>query len=540
MTKSVFLGLPAHGLLVLSLLGLAGCYAKVEVGDSSADKAIAIDWVEPPCAEPGSAAGYIEGNGFGAKNVTITIGGIEAEVLAATGKDASFVVPEELTPGPIEVVVTNPGGRIATINWVVCGFDCSAIECDDGNACTADTCDPALEMCVHTPVGDGAACDFEGLPGVCIAGLCEEDPCANIDCEDGDPCTIDSCDPLDGSCSYVNTCGDTDPPELVDFDFNPKSVDVTTGPANVLCEATLTDPSGVDYLICSFRSPSGGQFHNCRANSPTSGDINDGVWSCTVTIPQDAEPGLWDINQLQSRDLVGNIGNYSPSTLLEVISQVADTDPPELVEFDFNPKQVDVTTGPANVLCEATLSDPSGVDYLICSFRSPSGGQFHNCRANSPTSGDINDGVWSCTVTIPQDAEPGLWDINQLQSRDLVGNIGNYSPSTLLEVISQVADTDPPELVEFDFNPKQVDVTTGPANVLCEATLSDPSGVDYLICSFRSPSGGQIPQLPCGEPDLRGHLQRRLGLHGNHSTERRARPVGHQPTPIEGLRREHR
>jgi hypothetical protein len=64
--------------------------------------------VEPACAEPGSAAGYIEGNGFGAENLTITVGGIEAEVLAATGHDASFVVPEGIPAGPIEVVVTNP------------------------------------------------------------------------------------------------------------------------------------------------------------------------------------------------------------------------------------------------------------------------------------------------------------------------------------------------------------------------------------------------------------------------------------------------
>ncbi len=172
MTKSVFLGLPAHGLLVLSLLGLAGCYAKVEVADSSADKAIAIDWVEPACAEIGET-GYVEGNGFGAKNVTIVVDGIEAEVIKATGHDASFVVPEELTPGPIEVVVTNPGGRIATINWVVCGFDCSAIDCDDGNECTTDSCDPVVEECLYTPVGDGTACDFGGEIGTCVSGLCE-------------------------------------------------------------------------------------------------------------------------------------------------------------------------------------------------------------------------------------------------------------------------------------------------------------------------------------------------------------------------------
>jgi hypothetical protein len=119
----------AYALVVLSLLGLMGCYSSVTV-DSSDEKAIAIDWVDPPCAEPGSPAGYIEGNGFGAENVTITVGGIEAEVLAATGKDASFVVPDEIEPGQsIEVVVMNPGGRLATIQWVACG--CPGFACTE-------------------------------------------------------------------------------------------------------------------------------------------------------------------------------------------------------------------------------------------------------------------------------------------------------------------------------------------------------------------------------------------------------------------------
>ncbi|KPK12411.1 MAG: hypothetical protein AMJ62_15825 [Myxococcales bacterium SG8_38] len=85
--------------------------------------------------------------------------------------------------------------------------------------------------------------------------------------------------------------------------------------------------------------------------------------------------------------------------------------PPEVVEFDFNPKRVDVTTTPANVVCEATLTHPSGVDYHHCAFKSPSGAQAYSCNSYSPSSGDIYEGVWSCTVTIPQGEEPGLWDL---------------------------------------------------------------------------------------------------------------------------------
>ena len=120
--KSAFLPcVPAYGLVALSLLTFSGCGSGD--GDGLSNKAVSIDLVSPPCAEPGAVSGYIEGNGFGAKNVSITVGGIEAEVITATGHDASFVVPEGIPQGPIQVVVTNPGGRIASIDWVACLTD---------------------------------------------------------------------------------------------------------------------------------------------------------------------------------------------------------------------------------------------------------------------------------------------------------------------------------------------------------------------------------------------------------------------------------
>ena len=84
------------------------------------------------------------------------------------------------------------------------------------------------------------------------------------------------------------------PPEVVDFDFNPKQVDVTTGSANVVGEATVVHANGVGRWNFSFRSPSG-RTHSCFTDSPSSGDIYEGVWSCTVIIPQGEEAGDWEL-----------------------------------------------------------------------------------------------------------------------------------------------------------------------------------------------------------------------------------------------------
>lgn len=105
-------------LLALALIANTGCTS--DPAEPLEQKKVRVDSVEPACAVSGSSAGYIAGNGFGALNVTVTVGGMEAEVLTATGHDASFVVPEGLPPGPTQVVVTNPGGKVGTIDWVIC------------------------------------------------------------------------------------------------------------------------------------------------------------------------------------------------------------------------------------------------------------------------------------------------------------------------------------------------------------------------------------------------------------------------------------
>lgn len=76
--------------------------------------------------------------------------------------------------------------------------------CDDGNVCTADSCDPTVPGgCVYTPRLDGANCsDGDVCNGIetCQGGQCA--PGTPLNCDDGNGCTIDlPCDPATG-CHY--------------------------------------------------------------------------------------------------------------------------------------------------------------------------------------------------------------------------------------------------------------------------------------------------------------------------------------------------
>ena len=105
---------------------------------------------------------------------------------------------------------------------------CSGVQtiCDDGNTCTADSCDSIAGGCKHDngPVDgkvcdDGDACTKEDA---CLGGACAGKP---VDCQDGEPCTLDNCvsaigcphnpQPAGTPCNDGNPCtGDPTIPSL--------------------------------------------------------------------------------------------------------------------------------------------------------------------------------------------------------------------------------------------------------------------------------------------------------------------------------------
>ncbi len=91
-----------------------------------------------------------------------------------------------------------------TCNSGTCVY--TPITCNDNSACTTDTCNPATG-CVYTAIScdDGDGCTTDG----CVAATgCTHTP---VDCNDNDPCTADSCQPantaavsMNGSSQYVS------------------------------------------------------------------------------------------------------------------------------------------------------------------------------------------------------------------------------------------------------------------------------------------------------------------------------------------------
>ena len=104
---------------------------------------------------------------------------------------------------------------------------------------------------------------------------------------------------------------DTTPPVLVDFDFNPKSVDTSSGPVDVMVTAHITDDvAGTWFARIEFSGP---QSAYCVATAHT-GTLLDGTWSCLIQLGQGSQPGTW-LASVRLEDYVHNGRSYSASEL---------------------------------------------------------------------------------------------------------------------------------------------------------------------------------------------------------------------------------
>ncbi|MFQ5478123.1 MAG: hypothetical protein ACE5E4_05860 [Candidatus Binatia bacterium] len=134
------------------------------------------------------------------------------------------------------------------------GFPAIAL-CDDGDACTLDSCDPVNHACINlASCEEGVSCTVD----VCVAGACEHTPSDAL-CDDGDDCTDDLCN-LSTGCVYAdlsgNACEDGDRCTL-------------TGSCNAgVCEASDQRLSSSNKLAARFRDGPGNDRLNFKGSLP--------------------------------------------------------------------------------------------------------------------------------------------------------------------------------------------------------------------------------------------------------------------------------
>jgi hypothetical protein len=326
---------------------------------------------------------------------------------------------------------------------------------------------------------------------------------------------------------------DTTPPQLVDFSLSPTSIDVSASPQTITATLRVTDNlSGTVNVQVQFRSPSGGQFQSI-VGQLVAGNRQDGTFQGSLSFPQFSENGMWSITNIFLSDLTGNFNSISTAvlqgrglpTVLNVVSNPTDVTGPTVTGISISPAAVDVSAGSQNITVTLTVTDdlsgaiftPSATGsffgFFPVQFRSTSGTQrrYIGNREFTLTSGTPQNGTWQATFIMPQFSEPGTWQIEFLQLRDVASNQRFLNTSNLtalglpvnLDVASVPSDTTPPQLTGLSFTPTVINTSLSNQSVSVTLNITDDlAGASFTPTTqfisffeagvqFRSPSGQQ-------------------------------------------------
>ena len=173
----------------------------------------------PTCLPDGTCGKHEAGDGTACTAPCLA----DATCQAGTCKGTTVVCP---SPGPCRRADCVPGQGCVTTELTgpcddatacTAGDTCAGGVCkgtpvpclEDGNPCTVDLCDPVLG-CQHLKVLDGTPCDDASAcatgPKTCVGGTCTG---TRVDCNDNEVCTTDTCVPATG-CVHAPAPGPCD------------------------------------------------------------------------------------------------------------------------------------------------------------------------------------------------------------------------------------------------------------------------------------------------------------------------------------------
>ncbi len=154
--------------------------------------------------------------------------------------------------------------------------------CDDGAACTADTCTEAAGTCTHAVTGACDRCDAAGCVPQCAGRACGDDGCGGYcgTCPVGQTCVDNNCSTLTtpGTCAsplallapgealegeHVIT-GDTS----MGFNSTVPSCNRASTARDLTYTFTLTEPMGIDFRVSGYDTVLSLRVAGCADDDP--------------------------------------------------------------------------------------------------------------------------------------------------------------------------------------------------------------------------------------------------------------------------------
>ncbi len=211
---------------------------------------------------------------------------------------------------------------------------------------------------------------------------------------------------------------DTTPPQVTAIAFDPPTVH--DGDSAGVIVTAMDDMSGIRGISGTVTSPTGKALQGfaCQREAPESNR-----YIGRVTIPKDAEEGMWHINFLNVSDQASNSVTLafaqSPvlqSAQLQVTSSRSDKTPPTVKAAWIDHRAM--RAGEKNTLFVQAQDDKSGVNLVSAVFLSP----HKLARIGVACQGGDSD-LWTCSFTVPACLDCGDWQLEQIQLQDKASNM---------------------------------------------------------------------------------------------------------------------
>lgn len=323
---------------------------------------------------------------------------------------------------------------------------------------------------------------------------------------------------------------DREDPEVVDA-VAPARVDVTDSDAPIVIRLHLRDDTGVRSVDVEFaEEATDDRRWSIRNLRLVDGDVRDGWWQGTLTVPRYARPESWIFRALPE-DRADRTGWFTSDTAVRIVDRDPDVEPPEVQVLSPSPdQQFDLdASGHLITLRARATDDKAGVgDLRLCLFM-PSGTKHYPCPEPTLVSGTRLDGVWEAQVPVWQDTLPyGTWHVGTwLMERSDTGGWG-YGYVTAADWPGEAATDLENHRVAYAGagGPVQmVDGIPGEASRAIEGK--------FLIANAVDLSNGPVTVtaiVRVDDPDPEGTSSVTLGLHDRDGTEVVA-PTSLQPAP---------
>ncbi len=317
-------------------------------------------------------------------------------------------------------------------------------------------------------------------------------------------------------------------PDVKEFDFTPKTVNVTSNAQVITVGAVITDDTGFEYGMFLFASPQTNEVvaATMEATNRISGSVTNGSYQAGMTVESGSRTGTWSLIQMYLMDSEYNATNWEGAELVNyctnrgfprqftVTGATEDDMYPVMFFLQFNTNTVEV--GESAQILDATALI---MDYPYSTSQPPSGFSIVEYRLAAPApstsrsfmvtfapdtmvSGTPYRAYCQTTLLMPQGSEPGIWTVDYVRLLDNAGNGVLYTGAAAyaychsdahpnayqLTVTCNPTSIVPPEMTAFSFTPQRLTNSQTPCYISITARIETVAGdFSNAFVEFESP-----------------------------------------------------